>query len=283
VGKRLRELVERLAEAPTPANWHAFHRGLVMSMVWTPVRVSAPKHPSGPSPVTGQRCEPMTPGPGGEPMLLVYADGGAALREPGVESAGGGSGRQALERALASGVGLVVTTGPEVTAPRAGVPLDELRAVLALERTEDPVLGVITWHPSSDDNKGFWEFEVGPVGDHSVTGVVVPEATWEPIQPGELPRIGRTVQWVRRNDFAVREHIAAEMWDWWYNEYCDPPDREAVRSPAEFRDKLTLEVIRFEPGKDAFLDYADHGLVCGYGIRIYVSPDGQFTSGPEMG
>ena len=72
------------------------------------------------------------------------------------------------------------------------------------------------------------------------------------------------------------------MWDWWYNEYCDPPDRETVRTPEQFRDKLSLEVVRFEPGEDAFLDYEDHGLVDGYGIRIYVTPDGRFTRGPEM-
>jgi hypothetical protein len=283
MGKRLRELVERLAAAPTAANRDAFYRGLVMSMVWTPLRVSAPKDGAGPSAGTGQRCDPMTAGPDGEPMLLVYADGEAALREPGVKTAGGGSGRKSLERALASGVGLAVTNGPEATAPRALVPLGEVPGVLALERIEDPVLGLITWQPSSDDNKGFWEFEAGPVGNHSVTGVVVPEVPWEPIRPAELPRIRQTVQWVRGNDFAVRAHIAAEMWHWWYNEYCGPPDREAARTPAEFRDRLTLEVIRFEPGKDAFLDYADHGLVCGYGIRIDVSPDGRFTSGPQMG
>jgi|GEM_PF-2761726 len=279
VSKKLRELVERLALAPSPVNRDAFLRGLIMSMVWSPLRASGPKERAeGPVPP-----ELIMVGPDGESMLLVYADGEAALREPGVKSAGGGSGRKFLERALSSGAGLAVTTGHEAIAPRAVVTLSEIPAVLELERTEDPVLGVITWHPSSDDSKGFWEFEAGPVENYSVTGVVVPDAPWEPIQTDELPRIRQTVEWVRGNNFAVRAHIAAEMWDWWYNEYCDPPDREAVRTPEEFRDKLTLEVIRFEPGEDAFLDYADQGLVCGYGIRIYLSPDGRFTRGPEMG
>jgi hypothetical protein len=216
-------------------------------------------------------------------MLLVYTDGHSALQEPGVRSAGGSSGREFLERALAAGVGLVVAAGHEAMAARAAVSREDVPAVLALERTEDSILGVITWSPSGDDDDGFWEFEAGPVRDHPVTGVVVPEAPWEPIRPDDLPRIRQTVQWVRGHDFAIRAHIAAQMWDWWYNEYCDPPDREAVRTPEEFRDKLTLEVVRFEPGEDAFLDYADHGLVCGYGIRIYVTPDGRFTRGPEMG
>jgi hypothetical protein len=223
----------------------------------------------------------MMTGPGGEPMLLVYTDGPSALREPGVRSAGGYSGRQPLERALASGVGLTVTTGYEATAPRAAVPRDEVPAVLARERIEDLVLGAITWHPLSDDEEGFWKFEAGPVGTRSVTGVVVPEATWGPVRPEDWPRTRRTVQWARANDLAIRQHIATEMWDWWYNS-SGPAEREAVRSPEQFRDTLELEVIRFEPGKDAFLDYADHGLVSGYGIRIYVSPDGRFTRGPEV-
>ncbi len=267
MGKRLRELVERLAAEPTPGNREAFHRGLVLSMVWSPVR-------GGP--------EATVAGPGGEPVLLVYTDGHSALREPGVRSAGGGPGRRALERALAGGAGLAVTTGHEATAPRATVARDEVPAVLARERVEDAVLGAVTWHPLSDDDAGFWEFDAGPVGKRSVTGVVVPEAVWGPVRAEDWPRIRRTVQWARANDLATRQHIAAEMWDWWYNEYCDPPDREAVRTPEQFRDKLELEVVRFEPGKDAFLDYADHGLVSGYGIRVYVSPDGRFTRGPEV-
>ncbi len=271
MGKRLRELVGRLADEPTPANREAFLRGLVLSMVWLPIRGGE-----------GRTQGPLTTGPGGELMLLVCTDGPAACREPGVRSAGGWSGRQSLERALASGVGLAVTTGHEATAPHATVPWDEVPAVLARERVEDPVLGAVTWHPSSDDDRGFWEFEAGPVGERSVTGVVVPEATWGPIRPEDWPRIRRTVQWARANDRAIRQHIATEMWDWWYNEYCDPPDREAVRTPEQFRDTLELAVIRFEPSKDAFLDYADHGLVSGYGIRVYVSPDGRFTGGPEV-
>ncbi|WP_149110481.1 hypothetical protein [Limnoglobus roseus] len=272
MSKVLKELVERLAVAPTQANRDAFLRGLVMSMIWTPIRTQKEGPP-----------QPMTLGPDGQPALLVYADGSAALREPGVKSAGGGPGRESLERALASGAKLTVTTGHETTAPQAVVTAGEIPAVLALGRAEDPVLGVITWHPSSDDDNGFWEFEAGPVENHSVAGVVVPDAPWESIRPDELSRIRQTVQWVRGNDFAVRSHIAAEMWDWWYNEYCDPPDREEVRTQEEFRDKLSLEVIRFEPGEDGFLDYADHGLVCGYGIRVYVRPDGRFTRGPEIG
>ena len=277
MGKKLRELVERLAAEPTAANRDAFRRGLLMSSVWTPLRPAlegdaGARHPPG----------PMTPGPDGAPTLLVYADGHSALREPGVRSAGGGSGRLMLERALAAGVGLMVTTGHEPTAARAVVPRGEVAAVLESGRWEDPTLGAIVWYPLGDDDNGFWEFEAGPVGGHSVTGVVVPKVAWEPIAPGELPRIRQTVQWVRANDPAIRAHIATQMWEWWSEEYCDSPDLEEVATPEAFRDTLELEVIRFEPGADVFLDYADHGLVQGYGIRIYVSPDGRFTDRPMV-
>ena len=38
MGKKLRELVERLAAEPTAANRDAFRRGLLMSSVWLPAR-----------------------------------------------------------------------------------------------------------------------------------------------------------------------------------------------------------------------------------------------------
>lgn len=148
-----------------------------------------------------------------------------------------------------------------------------------VERREDPELGTLTWVPEFK----FWQFEVGPVAGSQVTGVLVPKTGFDPLGPDELSRIRRTVAWVRDNDLIVRQHIAAEMWDWWFNDYSDPPDREAIRTPEQFRDKLTLEVIRFDSADtDGFLDYADHGLVSHYGIRIYVSPDGRFTRGPEV-
>jgi hypothetical protein len=268
MGMRLRGLVERLLAEPTPANREAFHRGLVMSMVWSPIR-------------EGQAPDPITTTPGGEQMLTVYTDGHSTLQVPGAKSAGGGSGRDALERARAAGVGLMVSTGHKAAA-RAVVSCEVAPAVLALERTDDPALGTIVWSPSGDDDTGFWEFEAGPVGGRSVTGVMVPEGTWEPIRPDDLARVRQTVLWVRGNDLAVRAHIAAEMWAWWSVDYRDPPYSDAIRTPEEFRDQLTLEVIRFEPGEDAYLDYADHGLVDDYGIRIYVTPDGQFTGGPGM-
>jgi hypothetical protein len=154
--------------------------------------------------------------------------------------------------------------------------------VLALERIEDPVLGQIVWEPGPDDDEGFWQFEAGPVRRRSVTGVVVPKTEWGPISPRVMPRIRRTVEWVRANDLTIRNHIATKMWDWWYNEYCDPPDREAIRTPKQFCDTLELEVIRFEPDAEAYLDYADHGLVCNYGIRVYVNSNGRLTRGPEI-
>jgi len=86
----------------------------------------------------------------------------------------------------------------------------------------------------------------------------------------------------RQPSWVGRAHIAARMWEWWFNEYSGPPDREAVTTAEQFRDTLELEVIRFEPAADAFLDYADHGLVCNYGIRIWVGPEGQFSGGPEV-
>jgi hypothetical protein len=245
-----------------------------MSMVWTPLYVSAAEK--------AHSSESATFEADGEPLVLVFAESQAARRAFGVESAGGESGRRSLERALASNIGLAVAIDSEPRAPRAVVNANEVTSLLALEQKNDPVLGIITWYPMSDD-KGFWRFEAGPVGNHSVAGVVVPDSPWEPIRDGELPRIRKTVLWVRENDGAIRAHIAAEMWDWWFNEYCDPSDRETIRTPKEFCEKLELEAIRFEPGADARLAYADHELVGGYGIHINVNHDGRFTRGPEMG
>jgi hypothetical protein len=73
------------------------------------------------------------------------------------------------------------------------------------------------------------------------------------------------------------------MWEWWDSDYRDAPHQAPVSSPEQFRDTLELEVIRFEPGDDAYLVYADHGLVDGYGIHIHVSPTGRFTRGPHIG
>jgi hypothetical protein len=149
---------------------------------------------------------------------------------------------------------------------------------VVLNPVHDPVLGVLTWVSTF----GWWEFEAGPVGGHSVTGVLVPSAAFNPLAAYELGRIRRTVAWVRANDPAIRQHIATEMWDWWF-ESSGPLDRQVICTPEQFRDTLSLEVIRFDAADtDGFLDYADHGLVGNYGIRIYVSPDGRFTGGPEM-
>ena len=147
------------------------------------------------------------------------------------------------------------------------------------EYYEDVELGKLTWSPVFQ----FWRFEAGPVGGRSVIGVLAPTPKFDPFAHKELRRIRQTVAWVRANDIAIRQHIATEMWDWWFNEYSDPPDRKAVRTPEQFRDRLTLEVIRFDSAEtDGFLDYADHGMMCNCGVRIYVSPKGRFTGGPEM-
>jgi hypothetical protein len=278
VGKRLRNLVERWIAEPTAANRDAFYDGFILSMVHVPAQRDS-RQGRGP----GRPFDPMTVGPGGQPMFLVYTDAEAALQESEVNTAYGGSGRLYLEKALAARAGVTVATGAASTAPRAHIPLEDVSAVLNRERKEDPLLGLITWKPASKDEDGFWRFEAGPVSGHPVAGVVVPAGVWQPISPNELPRIHATVQWVRANDFVIRQHIATEMWDWWFNEYCDPPDREAIPTPERFRDTLELEVIRFEPGKDAYLVYQDHGLVCGYGILIWITPEGRFTKGPMMG
>lgn len=272
--KRLRQLVERLVADPSPANRAAFHRWLVMSMVWTPLYVSPAEK--------ARETDPTTVGSEGETLALVFTEGSSARHAYDVGSAGGESGRNALERALAGNVGLAVATGLEPTAPRAFVSVNEAASVLELERFVDPILGVIAWDPASDD-KGFWRFDAGPVDGRSVAGVAVPRSPWEQIGAEDLARIRKTVLWARANDAAVRAHIAAEMWDWWYNEYSDPSDREEVPTREEFCRKLELEVIRFEPGENGYLVYADQDLVSGYGIHIHVSQEGRFTQGPYMG
>jgi hypothetical protein len=279
MGKKLREAVEGFAFDPTPKNRDTFHYCLLMSTVYVPNRRVARQSAPGSKPPS----DPMTSGPNNEPMLLVYTDGTSALREPGVTSAGGGPARDTLRKAMSNGVGVMVTTGHQKRAPRAVVLTSNIPALLTLGRMEDPVLGEIVWDPSSDDEDGFWRFEAGPVDGRSVAGVVVPETEWGEISSRRLLQVRKTVEWVRANDAAIRSHIATEMWDWWYNEYCDPPDRIEVNTAEQFRDKLELEVIRFEPDEDGCLVYEDHGMVCGYGIEIHVSPGGRFTSGPAMG
>jgi hypothetical protein len=251
MAKRLTELVERFVAEPTPANREAFHRGLMLAMVWTPL--------------------------GGQPAdtFTVYTDSGPLLDRRG-QSAGGGPARGAVEQALAAGRSLTVATGTRKSDPRVVIPPADMPAILSHERIDDPELGAITWQPS-DESDGFWEFAVG-----AVTGVIVPPAGWPPPHPADLPRIRKTVRWALANDLPVRQHIADRMWGWWREDQCGDPDPQ-VSTREQFGDRLELEVIRFEPGAEAMLVYADNGLVSGYGIRIWVTPTGRFTRGPEVG
>jgi hypothetical protein len=279
VGKKLRAAVERLHAKPTPTNRAAFENALLFSMVHTPFR--RPVKSRGRS---GLSPDPTTLGPAGEPMLLAYTDTDAALRERGVSSAGGWSAREFLEHALAKGRGVVVATGHTKTAPRAVIAADEVAALVARAYREEPVLGRIFWSPvgdDDDDDDGFWEFEVGPVDGHEVAGVLAPGRKWNPLAPKELPRIRKTVQWVRKNDKKIRAYIAGRMWEWWAEEFCDGDPGSVTE--AKFRDRLQLAVLRFDPGADPYVVYEDQGLLDGYGVQQSITPNGRFVGEPQMG
>lgn len=141
---------------------------------------------------------------------------------------------------------------------------------------EHPVLGKLTWTPHS----GTWKFEAGRIDGRPVRGVLVPGPGFDPLGAAESARVRRTVDWALANDPAIRAHVADRMWDWWRTTgWAADPD---IATPADFARSLALELVRFEAGRDAYLVYADNGLVDHCGIRIYVGPDGQFTGGPMV-
>jgi hypothetical protein len=279
MSKLLPRLICQLAAEPTLANRDAFELQLVHSMVWVPLQLEA---------------DPTVAGPKGERMLLVWADADSARQACtpprktndfgyGWDSVGGSSGLDTLKKARAKRAGLVVTCGKGSSEARVMILGKEVNRVLALGRREDPVLGRLVWEPESDnDAEGIWSFKAGRVRNKTVTGVLAPSRKWNPLTKAELPRIRQTVQWVLANDLPIRQHIADKMWDWWVD-YTDPSERRRITAPERFRDKLSMEVIRFDPGKDGMVDFNDHGMLNGYGIQIWVNARGRFTKGPMMG
>jgi hypothetical protein len=90
------------------------------------------------------------------------------------------------------------------------------------------------------------------------------------------------VRWFRRNDQALRGHIADKMFAGWRRGWYDP-DIDRTRTQRGFQRKLSLSGINFywdEPWVSVV--YNDGGLFGGHGIELATDYAGKIDGEPMM-
>jgi hypothetical protein len=138
----------------------------------------------------------------------------------------------------------------------------------------DEGLGLLTW----DDDQVMWTFEAGPVGGRSVRGAILPEDCRVPLAGVQLETVRALVRWVRQNEPSVREHLTAEMFDWWRDTSGDQAGA-AAPTPEEFRARLTLTCVYFfDDGSKAKVAYE----LAGWILSVTVGPGGAFEAGANV-
>jgi hypothetical protein len=137
---------------------------------------------------------------------------------------------------------------------------------------DDEVLGTLTW----DEAQMMWTFEAGPIAGRSIRGAVLPKDPRHPLTGVQLDPVRTCIQWIRGNEYAVREHLTAELFEWWRKTYTQEVD-SAVGTPENFCARIALACICFlRGGGKAMAVYDGAGLFGGQTIWVTIGPGGSF-------
>src|SRR5262249_42978440 len=132
----------------------------------------------------------------------------------------------------------------------------------------------LTW----DDDQAMWTFEAGPVGDCPVRGAILPEDRRSPLAGVQLETVRACVEWVRENEPSIREHLTAEVFDWWQDNAGGQGDAVA-RTVEESGARLPLRCIYFfYDGRKAKVAYG----VAGWIFSVPVGLRGTFEPGADV-
>jgi hypothetical protein len=141
---------------------------------------------------------------------------------------------------------------------------------------KDSALGKLTWGANG------WKFAFPLSRGHQGRGTIMASSP-EPRPAAEcLVAVRAYVRWFRRNDAALRAHIADKMFDGWRSGWYDPEiDRTQTR--LGFQRKVSLSGINFywdEPWVSVV--YSDGGLFGGHGIELATDYAGKVDGEPMM-
>jgi hypothetical protein len=97
-----------------------------------------------------------------------------------------------------------------------------------------------------------------------------------------MEALRKYIEWFRRNDIAVRAHIAEKMFDGWRSGWYDPEiDRTATQRG--FQRKVNLAGINYYWDEQwVSLVYNDGGLFGGHGIELATDLAGKIDGEPMM-
>jgi hypothetical protein len=114
----------------------------------------------------------------------------------------------------------------------------------------------------------------------TVGGAIVPENHRLPLSERALAEIRARICWLRDNEPAVRDFIAAKMFDgWlrnWYDQGIDP-----VTTRDQFRDRVWLAGLTVLEDRVA-LAYNYVQLFGGHAIVVTIASQGSFDGAPEL-
>ena len=93
----------------------------------------------------------------------------------------------------------------------------------------------------------------------------------------DIVRAGRSWDWLRSHEPAVRTAVAGQMTEA-HNGYCDPEDDVTEH---QFAERLRLNSALFESDGTVELTYADGGLFGGHWIIVPIAADGTVGEASE--
>lgn len=140
----------------------------------------------------------------------------------------------------------------------------------------DAVLGKLTW-----DTNG-WRFTFALPRGRSGRGTIIAD-TPDPLPPTKcLESLQKYIAWFRRNDTALRAHIAKKMFAGWRSGWYDP-EIDHTTTPFGFQRKIRLAGINFYwDERWVSLVYNDGELFGGHGIELATNLAGKIDGDPMM-
>jgi hypothetical protein len=141
---------------------------------------------------------------------------------------------------------------------------------------KDPALGKVAWGANG------WKFTFPLARGRLGRGTIIASTSESRPDTDCLAAVRAYVRWFRRNDAALRAHIADTMFDGWRSGWYDP-EIDRTRTRLGFQRKVNLAGINFywdEPWVS--IVYNDGGLFGGHGIELATDYAGKIDGKPTM-
>lgn len=142
---------------------------------------------------------------------------------------------------------------------------------------EDPILGAVSW---SEDTSG-WQFALRMPSGRPVTGGITVERPDLPLQDQGLDEIRACVAWARDHEPEIRQYIADQSFEGWWESWYDP-EIDEISTKDEFREAIALTHILVFEDRSASLYFDDGGLYSGHRIEVSVGTGGSLEGPPVL-